>query len=212
MPNLNVGLGLALCCVNTASAYLQVSAGSAVGTYCYSDWEYPGDLLVIACECDAKGYTVDDCSTSEPDGTCYLGSSGGVDYYCDWGGESACSFCNCDSGCSEWSSPDSSGIVTRTCEDVDDSVYYYCNISQQTEYGCGSSRYKVSGGSTATSWVTCSWCPTFKSASGNIYGNTSTGNRSAVTACWLPAGTASNFSDTKGSGTEKFTSTCYYSN
>ena len=79
MPNLNVGLGLALCCVNTASAYLQVSAGSAVGTYCYSDWEYPGDLLVVACECDAKGYTVDDCSTSAPDGTCYLGSSGGLD-------------------------------------------------------------------------------------------------------------------------------------
>ena len=199
-----------MCCVSTASAYLQVSAGSAVGTYCYSDWEYPGDLLVVACECDAKGYTVDDCSTSEPDGTCYLGSSGGVDYYCDYGGESACNFCNCSSGCSEWSSPDSSGVVTRTCEDVDDSQYYYCNISQQTEYGCGSGWHKVSGGTPATSWVTCSRCPTFKSVSGNIYGNTSTGNRVDIAGCYLPAGTASTFSDSIGSGTQKFTSTCYF--
>ncbi|MBQ8042417.1 MAG: hypothetical protein IJ273_03720 [Alphaproteobacteria bacterium] len=212
MPNLNVGLGLAMCCVSTASAYLQVSAGSAVGTYCYSDWEYPGDLLVVACECDGKGYTVDDCSTSAPDGTCYLGSSGGVDYYCDWGGESACSFCNCSSGYSEWSSPNSSGVVTRTYEEVDDSEYYYCNISQQTQYGCAAGYFKTSGSSSYSGTVYCTTCPAHNTTSGWVYGNTSTGNRSDATACWLPAGTASSFSDTKGSGTEKFTSTCYYSN
>ena len=213
MPNLNVGLTLALGGVNSAMAYLQVSAGSAVGTYCYSDCTWAGCLVVVACDCTLDmGATLDSCSNDD-NYSCTLGTSGGVSYFCDTSGESACSFCGCSSRyLTDWGSPNSSGVVTRTYETVDDSSYEYCTFTTQTHYGCTAGYYKTSGAASYAGTIYCGKCPSHQTTSGTVYGNTSNGNRSDRTACWLPAGTTSNFSDGSGSGTQSFESTCYYSN
>ncbi|MBQ8367756.1 MAG: hypothetical protein IJX43_01710 [Alphaproteobacteria bacterium] len=215
MPNLNVGLSLAMCCINTASAYLMVSAGSSPGSWCYSDCttEGMGCMIVVSCNCDDGVSVMDDCSTSDSYYTCYLGSSGGVDYYCDYGNESACSLCGCIDGyITDWTSTSTTGVVQRTYQSLDDD-YDSCYASTHSHYGCAEGYYMSSGSSTLlTAMLSCARCPSFQTTSGTVYGNTSEGNRSSATACYLSSGTTSSFSDTIGSGTQKFTSTCYYSN
>lgn len=53
----------------------------------------------------------------------------------------------------------------------------------------------------------CTRCP----SSGGIYGTTAAAGATSITECYIPAGTTRSFSDDTGSGTEKFTSNCYYS-
>lgn len=53
----------------------------------------------------------------------------------------------------------------------------------------------------------CVRCP----SSGGVYGTTAAAGATSITECYIPAGTTFSFSDSTGSGTEKFTSDCYYS-
>ncbi|MBQ8367557.1 MAG: hypothetical protein IJX43_00635 [Alphaproteobacteria bacterium] len=76
-----------------------------------------------------------------------------------------------------------------------------CSGGNYSTFVCNGGYYK-SGSS-------CVRCPQH-SASGN-YGSSSSGAISN-TSCYIGAGTTWTFNDTKGSGSEKFPSTCYYSN
>lgn len=53
----------------------------------------------------------------------------------------------------------------------------------------------------------CTRCP----SSGGVYGTSAVGSTS-ITSCYMPSGTTISFSDSTGSGTEKYTSDCYYTN
>lgn len=69
-------------------------------------------------------------------------------------------------------------------------------IKASCEYQCKKGYYG--------SGQSCTRCP----SSGGVYGTTAVAGAIAITACYLPSGTA--FSDTTGSGT--YTDDCYYQN
>lgn len=69
-------------------------------------------------------------------------------------------------------------------------------IKASCEYQCKKGYYG--------SGQSCTRCP----SSGGVYGTTAVAGATAITACYLPSGTA--FNDTTGSGT--YTDDCYYQN
>ncbi|MBR5566789.1 MAG: hypothetical protein IKW09_01645 [Alphaproteobacteria bacterium] len=84
-------------------------------------------------------------------------------------------------------------------------VYSSCNIGY---YMSGTTCTKCllgtyGGGGTATS---CSPCPSHAGGASSASGS------DAATDCYVSSNKSWSFSDTTGSGNEKFTSTCYYSN
>ena len=85
-------------------------------------------------------------------------------------------------------------------------VYSSCKsgyyMSGTTCTKCTSGTY--GGGGTSTS---CSTCPDH-----NGLMATSSAGSSSITNCYIPSSSKMLFSDTTGSGTEQFSSNCYYSN
>ncbi|MBQ8368067.1 MAG: hypothetical protein IJX43_03355 [Alphaproteobacteria bacterium] len=86
-------------------------------------------------------------------------------------------------------------------------VYSSCKsgyyMSGTTCTKCISGTY--GGGGTSTS---CSTCPDHN----GLLVATSSAGSSSITNCYIPSSSKMFFSDTTGSGTEKFSSNCYYSN
>ncbi len=85
--------------------------------------------------------------------------------------------------------------VTRTCN---------CNTCNSlTSYRCAAGYY----GSSTNGTSGCSKCTSHNSVAAN-----SSAGSTARTSCYISSSSSWSFSDTKGSGTEKFTSNCYYTN
>ena len=193
---------------HSANARLLVSAGSAAETSCYSDNDDVMPLTVRICNCgsDYEPYYTDvECPDNFADAgaTCYLGSVGDTHYYCDVGGESACSFCACYSHYTNWSTIGNNRL-SRQYINIDESDYEECKSTTSTEYGCAAGYYKSAG---SGSTMTCSRCP----SSNGIYGTNAAGTTD-ITTCYIPSGSTYRFSDDTGSGTAKLTSNCYYNN
>ncbi len=108
-----------------------------------------------------------------------------------------------DCGKSTWSAH-STGYQKGTYYVCNLDVYMgMCDITTTTKYRCAAGYY----GSSTNGTSGCTRCP----SSGGVYGTSAAGSTS-ITSCYIPSGTTRSFSDTKGSGTEKITSNCYYSN
>ncbi len=75
-----------------------------------------------------------------------------------------------------------------------------CPVSS---FSCASGYYK-SGSS-------CARCPWHGNVQSGVYGTSNSGATS-ITSCFIGTATSWSFSDSKGIGREKFSSTCYYSN
>lgn len=215
MPNLNVGLVLAMCGINnaTAAACLAQACTSqtiyaAQGMRCAtSSTNCYGDYKVLTCNSCNSGYTrtkqttaVSGCDNTVTFYTCISNSSDGGDNSCN----GTCTDCNSTS----WTSV-TTGYQQQTTATCNTNT---CVCSKSTSYRCASGYYKTAnilcqfGTSNCTG---CSPCPTH-SASG-VSGSSGAGT-TAATGCYITTATSWTFSDSAGSGTERFGSTCYYSN
>ena len=210
MPNLNVGLSLALGMTtsmyaneaNWALGGVDYYAGNA-GDVCYT---HTDSHVVYSCECDWNVTQYYECPGDDGCGTrvnqdgsyetvcyvldCRLAGDVANDYarFCwEAGAPSACDACGCTNSSSTWTSTGSGNRVKRTVTSVSDGNYS-CTSSTTTEYGCAAGYYKSAGSGSS---MTCTACPS---------GGTSVdGNSSGIGACCMAAG--SSFTDTKGTYT-----------
>ncbi len=208
MPNLNVGLSLALGMTTSTHAAEWALGGTDyyvadAGAECYSDFT---DYVVHSCECDwnVPDYYWcpgdDGCGTlTDADGStqqvcyqleCRLGGEPATGYtkFCwDKNGPDACVSCGCEDTDSGWVSTGSGNRVKRTYVSHQ-TVDYTCTPETTTVYGCAAGYYKSAGSGSS---MTCTACPS---------GGTSVdGNSSGIGACCMAAG--SSFTDTKGTYT-----------
>ncbi|MBP3340379.1 MAG: hypothetical protein J6L47_01800 [Alphaproteobacteria bacterium] len=209
MPNLNVGLVSAVLLLGTTDAFAyfseqgdlcpELDVENIVGggyTYfddsCRYDSQVCNDYSVLT----YQGGGITDCSDSVVQEDVYT---------IRWNGDGMYSVDSC-------------------YLEVSYTRYYCASGYYGTATGCSSgctacpSNATCAGGNGSTfvcntgyykSGSSCARCPQH-SASGN-YGSSSSGATSS-TRCYISAGTTWTFNDTKGSGSEKFPSTCYYSN
>ena len=221
MPNLNVGLSLALGGISSAHA-LACLASACTGsepatnlvrncltqnnTKCYNGY------LVSTCDECESGYTrtaytqtVSGCSNSITFYDCVSSSSGGDEEDDDCDG--TCTDCTSDT---LWSTP-ATGYqvkVTRTCNTST------CTCTENASTRCATGYYASAAvsclmGLTGTYTCRgCSRCP--QHSDSGQYGYIAAGTAS-ITSCYIGTGVSWSFSDTTGSGTTKFSSTCYYS-
>lgn len=75
---------------------------------------------------------------------------------------------------------------------------YY--LSGTSCVACAKGTYKSSSGTDA-----CSDCP-----DGNAAATTASTGSTSATSCYVPSSSTWSFSDTTGSGSERYTSNCYY--
>ena len=164
------------------------------------------------------------CYPSTTNGVCYCpvdvnaawaecpsGYTDGGQYYNTdkYGGpEEACyyTYSNTCSGNNTSACPSNATCSYNTSYKYSGNCYY--GESCATSGKCPVSSFSCSGGY-YKSGSSCSRCP--QHSSSGTYGSSSSGSTSS-TSCYIGTGTSWSFSDTKGSGNAKFSSTCYYSN
>ncbi|MBR5566667.1 MAG: hypothetical protein IKW09_01005 [Alphaproteobacteria bacterium] len=209
MLNLNVGLVSAVLLFCTTNAYAMFADHSALCPHLDTE------NIVSA------GYTIFDDSCNEKSELCdefgnYISDGGDVSY---------CSASVMQEEELEMFWRGDGMISVDSCWVEVVNTYYSCAPGYYgTATGCDTgctvcpSNATCSGGNYSTfvcnggyykSGASCVRCPQH-SSSGN-YGSSSSGAISN-TGCYIGAGTTWTFNDTKGSGSEKFPSTCYYSN
>ncbi len=146
-----------------------------------------------------SGYAVDDegytyfntCKDGDIEANCYKSCSGTV---CSGNDTASC--------------PSNATCTYNTSFSYEGQQYYggSCNAGAAGKCPVSSitcaANYYLSGSS-------CVRCP--QHSSSGAYGSSSAGSVTP-TSCYIGTGTSWTFSDTKGSGSQKFTSTCYYSN
>ncbi len=188
-----------------AFAYLQVSSGSAPGTWCDSECTWGGCGVFRQIQCDFDCDTIADELTSRGDCTddnseyCYFGKTGNTYYYCDQGGEGACSNISGTANInqnSSWETLNASrhSVLSHTFH-VSEQEYDICIIGLvRTNYGCAAGYYATQN--TGTANIVCSPCPAGGSSD---LGNT------GQSGCYLRPG---NFSDASGTG--QYTANCYW--
>ncbi len=171
-------------------------------TTCY------GDYKVLTCNSCNSNYTrtqqttsVSGCDNTVTYYTCKSNSIGGGD------SGSSCNGTCTDCTSTGWTSA-GTGYEQQTNATCNTNT---CVCSKNTSYRCAFNYYKTAtimclfGGSCTG----CSPCPTH-SASG--YTGSSSAGATDATQCSISSFKSWSFSDSKGAGTERFASTCYYSN
>ncbi|MBQ4129801.1 MAG: hypothetical protein IJD69_00275 [Alphaproteobacteria bacterium] len=227
MPNLNVGLALAIS-ANASIPSTAMAAGclakscttqliyAAQGMNCAtSTTNCYGDYKVLTCNSCNSGYTrtqqttsVSGCDNSVTFYTCISNSSSGGDEEDD----------DCDGTCTDCTSTDWTSVATgyekkstATCNTST------CVCSRSTTYRCAANYYGSSGSTFLCNIdiggsYTCSGCSPCPTHSASGYSGTSSAGTADATGCYITTAKSWALSDSTGSGNERFSSTCYYSN
>ena len=206
---------LSLVCID-CFAVLQVSSGSAPGTYCYSECTDSGVCPVVGV-CNCGDYTnisgMSTCPTPymNTGSECRLGTDyRGASVFCYDGGEHACNYCNCGGNMptyyEQWLAvPSDSTRASRIVHNRDISYNMCFELSTSYEYACNARNYWVSGSHYT---LVCAPCPALGlPGGGTSNGITAIGNKGPVTDCYAIPGNP--YADT--SGNFSFSSTCYAS-
>lgn len=146
-----------------------------------------------------SGYAIDDqgntrystCKDGEVEENCYKACSGTV---CSGNDTSAC--------------PSNATCTYDTSYSYSGEQYYGGSCNAVAAGKCPVSSFSCSGGY-YKSGSSCSRCP--QHSTSGYYGESSSGS-TANTSCYILSNYVWDFSDTKGSGSARFTNTCYYSN
>ena len=184
MPNLNVGLGLAMVISSSAQAY------TPINTYICGVW----DVLI----------------NMEQEGLLGQGTCDDIVYGClDWGND----IVSCEdiayNHCTELIGYDTT--AASAAKNIFDIGYEQQQVCDQ---GCNAGEYiteeaycmPCDSGQHSTGYETeCHDCPSH--TSGVVY---SVGNNGNERDCYVPSSASWSFSDSAGSGTARFTSDCYY--
>ena len=187
--------------------WLIVGSSSPPGSYCYSECQYTGCLVVGRCDCGASiPYILGGpyCDDNDPYTNCRLGTSGNSHVFCYEGGEQACAYCGASGGlyAEAWESI-GSGRARQRVTITDSSDYYECAaVSERYDYGCDYYYYRTGG---SGSGISCATCPTMTDTGSVVRNGMSTiGNATSITACSMSS--AYTFANT--SGTFNFASMC----
>ncbi len=108
-------------------------------------------------------------------------------------------YCSCSLSCSSISWTACGGNSTIQYKHGAGSTGDSCSCTYNNEYRCAAGYY----GSPSSCTSGCTKCPSYNGVSG-----TSSAGSTSVSSCCIASGTSIDFSDTKGSGTEKLTAQC----